>query len=82
MLPRELADTTPALPALPPLALTVVALTPLPLEPELTVVVLAPLPFEPALMLACPLAGLSLEDVNPPLLAPPEAADKSEPVDL
>jgi hypothetical protein len=83
-LPRELADTTPDLPAL--LAPTVVAPMPLVLfEPEVTVVVvLALLPFVPAaptLTLAPLLPGLSPDGTcGPP--DDPDAVDISEPDDL
>ena len=88
LLPCELADTTPALPAPFPLALTVVAATLLVLlEPDVTVVVLevvlvpALLPFEPEPFDLAPV-GLSLDSAAEPLVDPPDAVETSVPDDL
>jgi len=75
LLPCELADTTPDVPALLPLVLTVVV--PALLEPEVTVVlVLALLPFAPLL------PGLLLDGTGEPPDDAPDAVDISEPDDL
>jgi hypothetical protein len=78
LLPCELADTTPDVPALLPLVLTVVVPTLFALlEPDVTVVlVLALLPFAPLL------PGLLLDGTCEPPDDPPDAVDISEPDDL